>query len=94
MALKVTEKKGDVTFFEDEKGDLFYQIKDIDTSEKKVKDWKVTYRIIEDSINWYTIKYDTNGVCWFSIWKWKLNLEDRFWTLKDAIKTTKEMKDN
>lgn len=75
------EQRGEVIFQADNKGKLFQKIGDGEPF--KVKDGKIAYKRIK-TVSGLDIKYNTNGVYGFSIWRGKTNLEDNFWTLADA----------
>lgn len=86
--MKTIETKGDIKFFEDEKGKLYQQIGEGDIF--KVVNGSIKYKKIKN-MNGYTIKYNTNGVYGFSIWKGNNNLEDRIWTIKEAERIATEL---
>lgn len=48
-----------------------------------LKNGKITYRTIK-SFHGYTIKFNTNGVYGFSIWKGNNAMEDRLWSIKEC----------
>jgi len=86
--MTLIETKGDVKFFKDEKGKLYQQIGEGEIF--KVKDGNITYKTIK-KVNGYTIKYENNGICGFSVFKGKENLEDRIWTIEEAEQIAKEL---
>ncbi len=86
--MKITEVKGDVTFYEDDKGNQFQQIKDGEIF--KVRDGRIVYRYIKQ-VNGYKIKYNTNGLYGFCVFRGRANLEDRIWTLDDAERIAREL---
>lgn len=75
------EQRGEVVFQADSKGNLFQKIGDGEPF--KVRDGRISYKRIK-TVSGLDIKYNTNGVYGFSIWRGKTNLEDNFWTLADA----------
>lgn len=85
--LKKTERKGDISFYEDETGNQYQQIEDGEIF--KVRDGVMRYRTIKQ-IKGYIIKYNTNGVFGFCIYKGKICLEDRIWTLSEAERIVRE----
>lgn len=84
----LVEKKGDVEFYEDMKGNLYQKLGSDDIV--KVKDGKMAYSIIS-KVNGYTIKYNKNGVYGFSIWKGSRCLEDNFWLYDEVLQAAYEM---
>lgn len=48
-----------------------------------LRNGKIAYRTIK-SFHGYTIKFNTNGVYGFSIWRGTNNLEDRLWSIKQC----------
>ena len=54
-----------------------------------LRNGKIAYRTIK-SFHGYTIKFNTNGVYGFSIWRGNDNLEDRLWSIKQCEKIIKE----
>lgn len=86
--MKVIDTKGEVKFFVTETCELYQQIGDGEIF--KVKDGKISYRPIKQ-VNGYNIKYNTNGVYGYVIFRGKTALEDRIWTLADAERIAKEM---
>lgn len=86
--MKLIEAKGEVKFFENEKGKLFQQIGNGEIF--AVRNGKIGYRTIKQ-VNNYTIKYETNGTVGFVIFRGKTPLEDRIWTLADAERIAREM---
>ena len=76
------EKKGDIEFYEDSKGTLYYRIGKNDIS--KVKDGKIAYMIM-GKVNGFIIKYEKNGVHGFSIWKGNVCLEDNLWVYDEVL---------
>lgn len=88
--MRITEKKGDITFYENERGKLFQQIQDGDIF--PVKDGKMSYKLIQ-SMGQYSVKYNLNGVHGFSVFKGSTSLEDRFWNVQDAISCLKRFYD-
>jgi hypothetical protein len=83
----VIEKKGDITFYENDKGDLFQKSAEFDL---KVKDGNISYRTIK-KCGECTIKYELNGSSGYSVWQNDKNLEDNIWTLKEAEKVCDEL---
>ena len=81
MELKLMEIKGDVKFFKDSKNDWYQQLCNGDI--QKVKDGTPTYQTMEQCED-YCVKYELNGTQGFSVWRNGINLEDGFWTLKEA----------
>ena len=55
------------------------------------RDGKITQRKIKQFYN-YTIKYNLNGIYGFSIWKNKICLEDRIWSISKCEEIIKEIK--
>lgn len=49
----------------------------------KLSNGSIKYKIIQ-KYKGGTIKFDTNGVLGFSVWKTKMCLEDRFWSIEKA----------
>ena len=90
MKLMLLEQKGDVKFYENEKGILFQQLQGGDGDIFKCKDGKIVYRPIKQ-VNNYAIKYNTNGCYGYTIFRSKTALEDRIWTLQDAERIANEM---
>lgn len=45
-----------------------------------LRNGKISYQTIK-SIHGYTIKFNTNGIYGFSIWRGNNDLEDRFWSI-------------
>jgi hypothetical protein len=87
--MKLIETKGEVRFYEDERTKKQYQ--QIENGKPfKVKDGKISYIPIKQ-VNGYSIKYNTNGVYGYVIFRGKTALEDRIWTLADAERIAKEM---
>ncbi|MDD4779215.1 MAG: hypothetical protein PHT02_01235 [Tissierellia bacterium] len=86
--LKLTETNGDIKFYENEKGNQYQQIQDGEIF--KVKDGSISYKAIKQ-INGCIIKYNTNGIYGFSVFKGGKNLEDRIWTLVEAERIAKEL---
>ncbi len=86
--MKLIETKGDVKFFEDEKGKQYQQIGEGEIF--KVKDGNITHKQIKQ-LNGCRIKYNTNGVYGFSVWINNRCMEDRMWTLAEAEEVTKEI---
>lgn len=80
--MKEIERKEDVTFYE-ENGKLYQRIKNGEIF--PVKNGKIGYKKIKKIKN-YIIKYNTNGIYGFSIWKNNVNLEDRYWSLSKVEK--------
>lgn len=88
--MNITEKKGDITFYKNEQGKLFQQIQDGEIF--PVKDGKMGYKLLQ-SMGKYSLRYNLNGVYGFSIFKGSTPLEDRFWTIQDAISCLKRFSD-
>ena len=86
----ITEKKGDITFYENEKGKMFQQIKNGEVF--PVKDGKIAYKHIQ-SMGKYSLKYNTNGVYGFTVFKGTMLLEDRFWFMEEAVSCLKRFND-
>lgn len=86
--LKKVEKKGDVIFYENEKGVLYQQLGN--SEPYKVRDGSITYKPIT-KVNGYDIKYNNNGVYGFAIFKGPVCLEDRFWVYDDVLKAAQQM---
>ena len=85
MILK--EIKGEVKFYENEKGKLFQEV---NGELLKVKDGRIAYRDIK-KLPLYLIKYNLNGVHGFSIFKGSKLLEDNIWSLEEAISIANDM---
>jgi len=87
--MELIESKGDVTFYKNDSGKLYQQLGSGDIF--PVRDGKITYRPIQ-TINGNTIKYNTNGVHGFSIFKGKRIMEDGIWDFSNALRIAKELK--
>ncbi|HEY4755802.1 MAG TPA: hypothetical protein VIH28_07105 [Ignavibacteriaceae bacterium] len=87
--LNFIEKKGDVTFLADAKGRLFQQIGSNEPF--KVKEGKISYRHISTK-NGIEIKYNTNGVWGFTLFKREKAMEDNIWTLAEAERISEEIR--
>lgn len=86
--MKKIEVKQDITFYKDDKEKIYQRIKNGDIF--KVKNGEISYKKIKQ-VNGYIIKYNTNGIYGFSIWKGNKNLEDRFWSLLEIEEVCKSM---
>lgn len=86
--LTVTDKSGDITFYKDKNETLYQQIKNGEIF--KLANGGLRYRKIK-SVNKYLIKYNTNGVYGFAIFRGKIPLEDRIWSMSEAEQIAKTM---
>ena len=82
--LTFTETLGEINFYQDQKtGKCFQQI--TDTGDIfPVKNGTMSYKPIKIE-NGYNIKYNTNGVRGYAVFKGKVCLEDNIWELQSAI---------
>lgn len=82
MMLMLIKTTGDVTFYQNEAGEIFQQILDQTPHPLAIED--ETYCDIQ-SDDLYVIRYDLSGSTGFSVWsKDEMFYEDEFWTIKAA----------
>lgn len=86
--LKLIKTNGDVKFYKEPASGNEYQL--VNGEFIKVKDGKITYKLIQQ-INGYKIKYNTNGVYGFTIFRGNTSLEDRIWSLQQAFEIACKM---
>lgn len=88
---KLIETKGQVKFYEDLNGEQYQELLDFDTT-LKVIDGDMKYKIVLSSkLHPIVVKYNLNGVYGYSIWKDDKCLEDRFWSVKEALESAKDL---
>lgn len=83
MGLEMIDRKGDVTFWKDEKGVQFQKLAHGEPF--KVRNGKMTYKRLATHGR-YIIKYNNNGTNGFSVWKgtvillesWKYAMVDSY----------------
>ena len=86
--LCLTETKGEVKFYRDTVTNKEYQF--VNGEFIKVKDGNIVYKFIRQ-VNGYKIKYNTNGLYGFTIFRGSTPFEDGIWSLKHAIEIAYEM---
>lgn len=86
--MQITDVKGDITFYDNSKGKKFYQIYGHDIH--KVLIGKMEYNKFE-VIGDYEIKFNTNCIDGFSIWKDNQILDKGFWELHKVKERIKEL---
>ncbi len=86
--LQLLETRGEVRFYKDFISNKEYQL--VNGEFIKVKDGKITYKYLKQ-VNGFIIKYNTNGLYGFTIFKGSTPLEDRIWSFKHAIEIACEM---
>lgn len=79
--MNIIDKKGDVTFYEDSKGNRYYQIYGDDRYKVFLGEMKYT-RI--ESYKEYVIKFNTNCIDGFTIWKDGVIIDKGYWELHNA----------
>ncbi len=83
------EIKGDITFSRDSKGQ---PIQTIGTNQPfKIKNGSLGY-ITLNTFKGVSLKYNTNGVHGFSLWKNGRCIEDNVWTLETANEIRRTLK--
>ncbi len=86
--LQLVETRGKIRFYKDLITNKEYQL--VNGEFIKVKDGNITYRYLKQ-VNGFTIKYNTNGLYGFTIFKGSMPLEDGIWSFKHAIEIACEM---
>lgn len=76
--LNFIQTKGEVSFFSDEKGNIYQKI-DVGTPFKTGAEL-----LYMGAKNGHTIKYNTDGVSGYSIFKDDELVKDKIWTLREA----------
>lgn len=78
--LELIEIKGDIFFYRDSKGKEYQKVLN---ELIPIRNGSIAYRKIKQ-VNGYVIKYNTNGMYGYVIFRSTTPLEDGFWTL-DAV---------
>lgn len=86
--LELVKTNGDVKFYKAPVSGNEYQL--VNGEFIKVRDGKITYKLIRQ-IKGYKIKYNTNGVYGFAIFRGNTPLEDGIWSLQQAFEIACEM---
>lgn len=87
---KMFAKKGDIAYFIDSEGKEYMIINSPIYKSEAIycRDGKMQYRRIKQ-VNGYIIKFNTNGVSGFCLFKGDVCFEDNIWSLEQIIEIAK-----